>query len=609
MSITSFPVLARILAELNLFSTVTGQYTIAAAVFDDAIAWILLVWVVALINNPTKGINALYVFLIVVAFALFLWFVVKPLFQKVVRRSKSDSGASQFNVFIILSCMVLSSWFTQAIGVHSIFGAFMIGLIVPHEKGFAIAMTEKVEDLVSILFLPLYFAYSGLNTQLGELADPQAWLFVLLVFTTACGGKIVGCTLAARFTKLPWRQSFVIGILMNTKGLMEIIVLNLGLRAGVITPKVFAIFLLMALLTTFMTVPLVSWLYPPHRHVPITKIDDNEKQTNIKDESDSASISRVADQKYSMLVCLPEIGTVNALMKFTQLLSDSKQRLDLWGLRMIELEDRRNSKVMMVTESVHMLKYDPVVVMFRSFCDMNKIDLRATLSAGSVDTHPEDVVDACEIVNFDLCLCPVSISNSSYPDGWENAFVEALFAKCPVPVAILLDRGYGANEQAIMPTAISIAHFNTDAVAILQGNDDESELLSLLQIMAENPSMNVTIHAWKVPIAILSTLNELGSNVNVKVESHASELNTTVFDSNITGLDRCDLVMISQQTYAKGGKSATSLKTWLNYKATASVMILRDENMVVTSAPSMFRDASSAGFRQRKIVKLPQVAE
>ena len=605
MSITAFPVLARILAELKLFSTVVGQYTIAAAASDDAVAWTLLVLVVALINNPTKSINALYVFLIVIGFALFLWFLMRPMFQILVRRSKSESGASQFNVFVVLSCMVMSAWFTQAVGVHSIFGGFMIGLIVPHEKGFAIAMTEKIEDLVSILFLPLYFAYSGLNTQLGELADPQAWLFALLVFATACGGKIIGCTLASRFAKLPWRESFVIGILMNTKGLVEIIVLNLGLRAGVITPKVFAIFLLMALLTTFMTVPLVSWIYPPHRHMQISKafgVDELEKKSEFKNESDSKSLSFDTEQKFTMLVCLPEISTVNAVMKFTQLLHESRQKLDIWGLRMIELEDRRNSKVMMVTESVHTLQKDPIIGVFRSFCEINNIELRTTLSAGSVDSHPADIVDACEIVEYDMCLCPISISNSTYPDGWAHDFVDKVFAKCPVPVAILLDRGYGANSNAITPVPISIAHFKTDIVVLLHGNEDEIQVLSLMKLLVENASINITIHAWLSRFS--AAVTELDKNANVKVEAHPEEINYDAFDCNLKRLDSCDLVMVSQTTYSKEGKSTTSLKHWLDYEASASVMIIRDNNLVVAAAPSMFRDASSSGLRQRTMVVL-----
>jgi Kef-type K+ transport system membrane component KefB len=247
----ALPVLCRILASRKLISTTVGQSTLAAAATDDAIAWCLLVLVVALVNNPKNAINALYVFLIVAAFALFLWFTARPLLKYLVSRNPNDSGVSQLNVTVLFVILLSSAWFTQAVGVHAIFGGFLVGLITPHEHGFAIAITEKCEDLVSILLLPLYFAYSGLGTQLGALADFQSIGIVLLVWLVACGGKIIGCGLAAHWSGLNRRESLTVGFLMNTKGLVELIVLNLGLRGGVINEKIFAIFVVMALMVNF----------------------------------------------------------------------------------------------------------------------------------------------------------------------------------------------------------------------------------------------------------------------------------------------------------------------------------------------------------------------
>jgi Kef-type K+ transport system membrane component KefB len=253
-------------------------------------------------------------------YALFLWFAIRPLFQKLVSESKHDHGDSQTNVFIVFITMILSAWyglilsrFTQAIGVHAIFGAFLTGLMVPHERGFAIAITEKIEDLISILFLPLYFAYSGLNTRLSELSDGQTWGFVFLVILVACGGKIIGCTLAARYAHMTWRESVTVGLLMNTKGLVEIIVLNLGLEANLITDKVFAIFLIMALTTTFMTVPCVSWVYP------MTMYQHNDYGEEEEEEDGKTIMVRNSSQRsikdtFRIVVCLPSMRTVPAIM-------------------------------------------------------------------------------------------------------------------------------------------------------------------------------------------------------------------------------------------------------------------------------------------------------
>ena len=598
MSITAFPVLARILAELNLLHTPVGQYSIAASAIDDAIAWCLLALVVALINNPTKAVNAAYVFLIVIAFAIFLWFIVKPFFRSLIRKSNSDSGASQFNVFIVLTCMAMAAWFTQALGVHAIFGAFMIGLIVPHEKGFAIAMTEKIEDLVSILFLPLYFAYSGLNTQLGELNDGKSWLVVFLVFISACGGKILGCTLAARFAKLQWRESFAIGILMNTKGLVEIIVLNLGLKSGLITPKVFAIFLVMALMTTFMTVPLVTWVYPASKHVQISFADD-EDRLSVKRLDTEPNL--LMEEKFSILVCLPETSTTTSLMKFVQLLVNTTRQLDLWGMRMIELEDR-NSKVMMVTESLHTLRNDPVIGMFRTFCELNKIDFHTTLSVGSSSSYPLDVADACEIINFDICICPISMSTSTYPDGWATEFFNSMSMICPAPLAILLDRGYGATAFAQFSAPISIAHFNTDVFVLLHGTEDDLQILVLLENIVKNASTSVTIHCLHKLETESKPARELlaiAAHTNVAVEYHGQELATK--DYNIKGLQSCELVLVGHQTYTKN----SALKNLIDNELKASVMIIRaKQTNFAIMAPTMVKESSSAGLRHRTIVSL-----
>ncbi len=257
MSITAFPVLAEIMTQQKLINTNVGQLAYSAAGTDDVIAWCLLISVVAFINNPTNSINALYVFIIVVAFAAFLWFAIRPILFYLVDKSPHDHGADQFNVSSLFLIVCVAAFFTEAVGCDMIFGSFLVGLITPHTRGFSIAITEKIEDLVSILFLPLYFAYAGLGVQLGLLNDGTAWAYVALVLAVACGCKVIGCSLAARID-LPWRESFTIGFLMNTKGLVELVVLNLGLQAGVISQTVYAIFLIMALTTTFMTAPIVG---------------------------------------------------------------------------------------------------------------------------------------------------------------------------------------------------------------------------------------------------------------------------------------------------------------------------------------------------------------
>lgn len=225
LAITAFPVLCRILTELNLLGSSVGVTVLAAGIGNDVTGWILLALCVALVNN-SSGLAALWALLCTVGWTLFLVFAVRPCFMWCLRRSGSiQNGPTQGMVALTLLIALISSWFTGIIGVHPIFGAFLAGLICPHEGGFAIKLTEKIEDLISVLFLPLYFALSGLSTNLGLLNDGITWGYVVGVIAVAFAGKIIGGTLAARANKLEWRESFTIGCLMSCKGLVELIVL------------------------------------------------------------------------------------------------------------------------------------------------------------------------------------------------------------------------------------------------------------------------------------------------------------------------------------------------------------------------------------------------
>ncbi|CAG8612482.1 12179_t:CDS:2 [Funneliformis mosseae] len=245
MSITAFPVLARILSELQLLRTPVGVTALTAGVGDDVAAWVLLALVVSIIN-ASSSLTALYIFLLAVAWVTVVFVVIRPILLKlIVRTGSNDNGPTVTMMAITLSLVLISSFVTSIIGVHAIFGGFLMGVIIPHEGGFALGITEKIEDLISVLFLPIYFALSGLKTEIGLLNDGEAWGWVILVIIVAMFGKISGATLAARFNKLTWRESLTIGVFMSCKGLVELIVLNIGLDAKVINAKVFVIMVAM----------------------------------------------------------------------------------------------------------------------------------------------------------------------------------------------------------------------------------------------------------------------------------------------------------------------------------------------------------------------------
>lgn len=198
---------------------------LSAGIGNDVVGWVLLALCVALVNAGS-GITALYVLLTAVGYVLFLVFAIRPAFLWILKRTGSiQNGPTQGVVALTVLLTFASAFFTGIIGVHPIFGAFLVGLICPHDGGFAIKLTEKIEDLVAVFFLPLYFALSGLSTNIGLLDTGITWGYVIGVISVAFVGKIVGGTLAARLNKMVWRESFTVGVLMSCKGLVELIVL------------------------------------------------------------------------------------------------------------------------------------------------------------------------------------------------------------------------------------------------------------------------------------------------------------------------------------------------------------------------------------------------
>lgn len=262
MSITAFPVLARILTERRLLRTKVGVVAITCAAVDDVTAWCILAFVVSIVR-ATAITEAVVTTVLAVAYTVSMLLVVRPFLARLAARGTGREGLTQNVVAVTFVLLFLSSWATELIGIHALFGAFLMGTIIPRAGGFARVLAEKLEDIVVIVLLPTFFALSGLRTEIGLLNSAEAWVQCGLIVVVACLGKFGGSYVAARWTGLGWREASALGILMNTRGLMELIVLNIGLDLGVISPTLFTMMVLMALLTTFITTPILQAVYPP----------------------------------------------------------------------------------------------------------------------------------------------------------------------------------------------------------------------------------------------------------------------------------------------------------------------------------------------------------
>ncbi|MGE5718146.1 MAG: cation:proton antiporter [Acidobacteriota bacterium] len=256
MSITAFPVLARILDERGLTRTPLGSTAITCAAVDDVTAWSILAIVVAVGKAQGLASSGLTV-LMAAGFIGLMWYVAGPAVRWIIARSSSKTPSKSVLAFVLLM-LIGSALTTERIGVHALFGAFLVGVVMPREPDFRAAMAQRLEEISAILFLPLFFAFTGLRTQIGLLDSPAAWLMCLAVIATATAGKLGGSMAAARLSGMGTLDALSLGALMNTRGLMELIVLNVGYELGILSPRIFAMMVLMALVTTFATAPLLA---------------------------------------------------------------------------------------------------------------------------------------------------------------------------------------------------------------------------------------------------------------------------------------------------------------------------------------------------------------
>jgi len=257
MSITAFPVLARILADRGMTNTKLGALALTCAAVDDVTAWCLLAFVMGVVQGT--GGSVIPVALLTLGFIAAMFLAVRPVVERLARLAIGGASTRKA-VTIMLISLLGAALVTEAIGVHAIFGAFLLGAVMPPKSELASSLKQGVGDLVTILFLPAFFAFTGMRTEIGLVSGAFEWLVCGLIVVVATVGKFGGAFVAARATGLDWRHAAGLGALMNTRGLMELIVLNVGLDLGVISPTLFTMLVLMALATTIATTPALRQL-------------------------------------------------------------------------------------------------------------------------------------------------------------------------------------------------------------------------------------------------------------------------------------------------------------------------------------------------------------
>ncbi len=431
LSITAFPVLARILAERRLLRSRVGTVTITCAAIDDVIAWCLLAFVLASASLPaTAGASGLQeaamTSLLSIGYVAIMLVVVRPLLQRWARPISTRGELTHDLVAVVMLLLFASAWATELIGIHALFGAFLLGAILPREGGLAHALADKLEDLVVVVLLPLFFAYSGVRTQIGLLDSNDAWITCALVIAVACVGKFGAGTLAARLTGLSWRESGALGILMNTRGLMVLIVLNIGLDVGIISPTLFTMMVIMALFTTFIATPVFDAIYPVDQHV-----------ADLLAASGSAEPDRPPTQEppFTLLLCLLDERPGRGLLALANALADARP-----DARMHALHLRRPD----APTSEHA---NPA---------------GAALEAGVKRmsfVSAEPVRDICRVAGIkaaDLVLLEREWPREHHPVELLDATARRVMVECSTDVAILFDGGAERVTRVLLIASESI---------------------------------------------------------------------------------------------------------------------------------------------------------
>ncbi|CAA2938512.1 cation H(+) antiporter 18-like [Olea europaea subsp. europaea] len=490
LSITAFPVLARILAELKLLTTTVGQIAMSAAAVNDVAAWILLALAIALSGKDSSPLVSLWVFLCGSCFVILCIFVAPPIFKWMARRCPEGEPVNEIYVCGTLVAVLAAGFVTDSIGIHALFGAFVLGVLVPKEGPFAGALVEKVEDLVSGLFLPLYFVSSGLKTNVATIQGAQSWGLLVLVIFTACFGKIVGTVVVSMLYKVPFKEAVTLGFLMNTKGLVELIVLNIGRDRGVLNDQTFAIMVLMALFTTFMTTPLVISVYKPAQMAT-----SQYKNRTIK-RKDTSSQLRI-------LTCFQSTRNVPTLINLMEASRGIGKRegLRVYAMHLMELSERSSAILMVHKARKNGMPFwnkwqdsDPnqIVVAFEAFQHLSQVSIRPTTAISAMSSMHEDICSSAEKKRVAMIILPFH-KHQRLDGHLETTRADLrhvnrrVLEHAPCSVGILVDRGLGGTSHV---SASNVEY--TVAVFFFGGNDDR-EALSYGARMAEHPGINLNV--------------------------------------------------------------------------------------------------------------------
>ena len=515
MSITAFPVLARILTERRLLRTRIGAMAITCAAVDDVTAWCILAFVVA-VTRATGLDSAITTTVLAMGYILVMLWLVRPLVARMAARVAGQEGIPQNAVAVVLVLVFLSSWATELIGIHALFGAFLFGAVLPKDGGFAQALVDKMEDLVLIIFLPLFFVYSGLRTEIALIDSAESWGLCVVIILVACAGKFGAGAVAARLTGLGWREASALGILMNTRGLMELVVLNIGFDLGVISPTIFSMMVMMALVTTFLTSPLIRLIYPPERMAQ--DLIDAEVALEPQQPQPAAA------SQYSVMFCISheQAGPRLAAMAASLVAGDQSARVD--AVHLVPATGRGGTA--MVGRGPG--EGDGDEVLERAVERAKELGVEARTLSFVSDDPARDICELAEARDADLVLL-----------GWHKpvlsqtmlgGVVHQVLNDCQTTVGVLVDRGLDRIKRVLVPY-LGSAHDRT-ALALgerlmrLRGAE-----VTVLHVVRDEARDEAAAPAGGARTLVDSVFSEDSGQVTMRVIQHRSPAEAALAES------------------------------------------------------------------------------
>ncbi|MBE9205479.1 cation:proton antiporter [Nostoc sp. LEGE 06077] len=480
MSITAFPVLARIITENNLQGTRLGTLALTCAAVDDVTAWCILAVAIAVARtgNIAGAIPTIIESIVYIGFMLTVgrWFL-----KRLATYYRRTGRLSQLLLAVIYMAVVGSALITELIGIHLIFGAFLLGAAMPKNADLVRELAVKTEDFVLIFLLPIFFAYSGLRTQIGLLNRPELWLLCGLILLVAIAGKYFGTYIAARVSGINQREASALGWLMNTRGLTELIVLNIGLELGVISPLVFTMLVIMALVTTFMTSPLLEWTYPKR----LIKLDVVEPNLDTETTTETTTSAAESAPNYRILVPVANPSTQKGLLQLAVTLAmNYRQPAVVNPLSLIELqEDYAFESTPVEAERLILQRRQQLEELINT--------LEPPIARSYV--HPiirissnvaRETAQIAQIEQPDLIL--VGWHRPAFSNNRLGGRVGQILSIAPVDVAVFVDRGSERLESLLVPYSANIHDDLALILALRLLINRDTCMLQILQVLREN---------------------------------------------------------------------------------------------------------------------------